>query len=154
MAAVVRARVDVDAPAPLVWDYLTDWPRQSEWVPLTRVEAQDLARAVGGRFRAWTGVGPVGFWDPLTVTAWEETRDGERRCEVLHTGSVVQGEAEFRVRPRGVDACTVVWVERVAVPGGPLGAAAWRLASRPVDRMFDVALRRMARRAERLHGAR
>ena len=86
----------VDAPARVVWDYVTDWPRQGEWIPLTRVEAIPPgapARAVGERIRAWTGVGPVGFWDTMTITAWQQEGDGSARCEVLHTGRVVRGEA-------------------------------------------------------------
>jgi carbon monoxide dehydrogenase subunit G len=148
--AVVRSQTDVAVPPRLVWDYLTDWPRQSEWIPFTRVEGGEAARSVGGRFRAWTGIGPVGFWDLLTITGWEERADGTCRCEVLHTGNVVRGEAEFRVEPRD-GGCTVVWSERIRVPGGPAGALAWRAAARPVHRVLDRALRRMASRAERLH---
>ena len=38
--------------ARLVWDYVTDWPRQGEWIPMTRVEALDAADRVGGHIRA------------------------------------------------------------------------------------------------------
>jgi hypothetical protein len=72
MSSLVRAEVDINAPAAAVWAYVTDWPRQAEWIPLTRVEAVDGARSVGGRLRAWTGVGPVGFWDTMTISVWEE----------------------------------------------------------------------------------
>ncbi len=56
---------------------------------------------LGGRFRAWTGLGAVGFWDPMTITAWERGPDGGGRCEVLHSGAVVKGEGEFAVVARG-----------------------------------------------------
>ncbi|HSE08077.1 MAG TPA: SRPBCC family protein, partial [Nocardioidaceae bacterium] len=72
MSALVRAEAEVGASADLVWEYITDWPRQGEWIPLTRVERVDAADGVGGRFRAWTGIGPVGFWDTITITAWEK----------------------------------------------------------------------------------
>ena len=91
----LQREVDVAAPARPVWDYVTDWPRQEEWIPQTRVERVDDAAGLGGRFRAWTGLGPVGFWDPMTITAWERTADGGGRCEVLHRGAVVKGEGEF-----------------------------------------------------------
>ena len=41
MRARLQREVDVAAPASVVWDYVTDWPRQQEWVPLTRVEDLD-----------------------------------------------------------------------------------------------------------------
>jgi hypothetical protein len=103
---------------------------------------------VGGRFRAWTGVGPVGFWDPMTITAWERSPDGGGRCEVLHLGTVVKGEGEFAVVARGPEASTFVWAEVVVLPFGRLGAAGWRVARPLVERGIDVGLRRMRDRVE------
>ena len=100
MRVRIERTVDVAAPARQVWDYVTDWPRQDEWIPQTRVETLDEARGRGA-FRAWSGVGPVGFWDPMMITAWERGADGCGRCEVLHRGRVVKGEGEFAVLARG-----------------------------------------------------
>jgi len=154
MQALVRLDVEVAAPARVVWDYVTDWSRQGEWIPLTRVEPVGDADGVGGRVRAWTGLGPVGFWDTMTVTAWEESADGSARCEVLHTGAVVRGEGAFAVRARDPDRCTFFWWERLAVPGGPLGAAGWVVAGPVAHRAIGFSLRRMAARVEAGHGAR
>ena len=148
MRVRLQREVDVAAPADVVWDYVTDWPRQAEWVPQTRVERLDEAAGVGGRFRAWTGVGPVGFWDPMTITAWERGPDGGGRCEVLHLGNVVKGEGEFAVVARGPAASTFVWAEVVVLPFGRLGAAGWRVARPLVERGIDVGLRRMRDRVE------
>jgi hypothetical protein len=141
--------VDVAAPASVVWDYVTDWPRQEEWVPQTRVERVDGADGLGGRFRAWTGVGRVGFWDPMTITAWERAPDGGGRCEVLHRGSVVRGEGEFTVLSRDGGRSRFVWAEVVVVPGGRAGALAWRLARPVVERVVDRALLTMRDLVER-----
>ncbi len=153
MRAVVRCEVEVAAPARLVWDYVTDWARQAEWIPLTRVEPVGPAGGVGGRVRAWTGLGPVGFWDTMTITAWQEGTDGSGRCEVMHTGAVVRGEGEFAVDARGEDRCTFVWRERLNVPAGPLGAAAWKVVGPLVRKGFGLSLRKMAARVEGLHVA-
>jgi len=150
MRALVRSEIDVAAPAPLVWQYLTDWPRQAEWIPFTRVQTVDAADGVGGRIRAWTGLGPVGFWDPMTITSWDVADDGSARCEMLHTGAVVRGDAEFAVRPRGPKACTFVWWEHLEIPGGRLGALGWIVIGRLMQKMVDLSLRRMAARAEAL----
>ncbi len=148
MRATVRAQVRVAASAATVWDYLMDWPRQGEWIPFTRVEEVDAAQRVGGRVRAWTGIGPIGFWDPMTITAWARDSDGSARCEVLHTGRVLVGEGEFAVTARGPGACEFSWWERLRVPSGQLGAWGWRVAAPLVQRAVDGALRTMARRVE------
>lgn len=153
MRALVRSQVHVAAPAHVVWDYVTDWPRQAEWIPLTRVEVVPrggVADAVGGRIRAWTGIGPVGFWDTMTITAWEQQPDGSARCEVMHTGKVVRGDAEWSVVATGAETCTFILWERLDVPGGFVGGLLWRLGGWTMRRGVDAALRKMARRAERL----
>lgn len=148
MRATVRSEVRVNAPARVVWDYVTDWRRQGEWIPMTRVEPVDEADGVGGRIRAWTGLGKIGFWDTMTITAWRESDDGAASCEVLHTGAVVRGDGEFAVVPEGTEACRFVWWERLDIPGGPLGALAWRLTGWSMRRGVDAALRRLATRVE------
>jgi carbon monoxide dehydrogenase subunit G len=163
----LERRVDVAAPASQVWDYVTDWPRQGEWIPQTRVENLDSADHVGGRFRAWSGIGRppssggtrgvsprgVGFWDPMTITAWERTPDGGGRCEVLHLGAVVKGEGEFVVEARGEAASRFVWAEMVVLPFGRLGAVGWRVARPVVERLIDRGLRAMRDRVEDRSGA-
>jgi carbon monoxide dehydrogenase subunit G len=143
MRTRIERTVDVAAPAAEVWDYVTDWPRQEEWIPQTRVENVDEARGLGGRFRAWSGLGPVGFWDPMTITAWSRSEDGGGNCEVLHRGSVVKGEGEFSVVARGPQASTFVWAEVVVVPLGSVGAAAWRAVRPAVERLIDRGLASM-----------
>jgi hypothetical protein len=154
MRALVRSEVAVAAPAAVVWDYVTDWPRQGEWIPFTRVEVVPpggTASRVGDRIRAWTGLGPVGFWDTMTITAWSTDPDGSARCEVLHTGAVVRGDGEFAVVAEGPGRCRFVWWERLDVPGGAVGGLLWRLTGWTMRRGVDLALRRLARRAERIH---
>lgn len=152
MRSLIRSEVTVAAPAQQVWNYVTDWPRQGEWIPLTRVERLDAARSVGGRLRAWTGVGPAGFWDPMTIIAWEEFQDGANegraRCEVLHTGNVVRGEAGFSVQAQGPASCRFTWWEHVDVPGGVLGHSLFRLVDPLNTRVLGAVLHKMARLAE------
>ena len=150
MRVLVRGRAHIPVPAPRVWEYLTDWPRQGEWIPWTRVGVlHEAGGGVGTRLRAWTGVGRIGFWDLMTVTSWHPS-DGGGSCEVLHTGHVVRGDGGFEVTQDGRTACTVVWWERVEVPGGPVASAVWPLL-RPVlepalQRAVDLVLGRLTQR--------
>ena len=50
------------------WARLTDWPRHGDFVPLTRITLTPQG------FDAFTGVGPIGFHDPMDVVEWREPR--------------------------------------------------------------------------------
>jgi Polyketide cyclase / dehydrase and lipid transport len=145
MRAVLRADAALDVSADRAWDLLTDWPRQGDWIPFTRVRTiRGAGRGTGDRIEAWTGVGRIGFVDPMVITAW----DPPRRCEVLHVGSVVRGEAGFAVDPVDGGRCRVTWWESLEVPLGRVGAVGWRL-SEPLWRfVLDRSLRRLGRLAE------
>jgi polyketide cyclase/dehydrase/lipid transport protein len=151
MRALIRREVPLAVPAAAAWEYVTDWPSQSDWVPHTRVEHVDPAapaRGVGGRIRAWSGLGRFGFWDTMTITSWEVRPDGGGRCEVLHTGTVVRGEGEFEVVADGPDASRFLWSELAVVPGGRLGALGWKVARPVVERLLDQGLAVLKERLE------
>jgi hypothetical protein len=143
-------RREVAAPADQVWSRLVDWPAHGRWVPLTAVRVTSAgAPGVGTTFVGRTGLGPVGFDDPMTVTRWEPPAAGrEGKCTVRKTGRVVLGGAEVSVLPLGDRRCSVHWTETADVAGlrwlplaGRLTALAGRLA-------FHRLLRRMAAEAE------
>lgn len=141
---VVDQTIDVDVAAKVLWDYVTDWDRHGEWIPLTRMETHGVpAREVGGTFRAWSGIGPVGFWDSLRVTAWEERPDGGGSCTLVHTGRIVRGDAEIHVTALSDRRSRLRWVENFEF--GRPGRLAWRAGGRlAVDRGLRRSLRRMA----------
>lgn len=147
MAEVV-ARVDVAAPAQAVWDKLVDWPSHREWMLLTKVESTtEDEHGVGAGIVGVTGIGPVAFKDPMTVTAWQPPPVAVARCEVTHMGSIVKGAGAFEVEatPTG---SRVVWSEWVRLPFGLLGEVGW-LAVKPVAAVFlRISLRRLARLVE------
>ena len=143
--ALLRAETEVAVPAERLWAVLADWSRQGEWIPLTSVRSvRGDGRDVGSRIEAWTGVGPVGFTDPMVITHW----DPPRRCEVLHLGSVVRGEGGFEVAATGAGA-RVVWWESVELPLGAIGRAGWRLTAP----LWRIGLDRSLARLRRLAGS-
>src|SRR4051812_46480388 len=112
---------DIAAPASVAWSVLVDWPRHGDWVPLTRVRVvSPRPDGVGAVFVARTGVGPLGFDDPMTVVAWEppagdDPGSAPGRCEVVKSGRVVHGRAVFTVTPLPGRRCRVAWTEDVTV---------------------------------------
>jgi hypothetical protein len=156
------------APAQAVWDGLTDWPAQGEWMTATRVRTVDGdGQGVGGRIEAFTGFGRLGFLDTMVVTEWRPPN----WCAVQHTGRVVRGRGAFAVEAvddagaaddaQGAGDATgsphspvrLRWYEDLDLPGGVLGAFGWRLL-RPFVRIgVAQSLRRLARSVERASGA-
>ena len=133
---------DVAVPAGKAWAAIADWETQGTWMVATRVRGS--ASAVGEKLEAWTGIGPVGFLDTMTVTEW----DAPRRCVVLHTGHVVRGTGGFEVAERGASGCRVTWWEQVELPLGVLGRIGW-LVIGPTTRLFvKVSLGRLRRLLE------
>ncbi len=142
MAELVVTQV-VEAPAQQVWDLLTDWDRHDGWMLLTRAEG---GHGVGETLSAFTGVGPVGFLDTMTITVWEPPH----RAVVRHTGRVVRGSGAFEVEQLAPGRSRVVWSEWIQLPLGVLGRLGWPLV-RPVLRLFvQVSLRRLARQVQSL----
>jgi carbon monoxide dehydrogenase subunit G len=145
MTVSVQVAVAVAAPVDRVWRLLTDWERQSDWVPLTSVWSEDGDR-VGGRIFARTGIGRVGFLDSMEISRF----DPPRRCEVRHTGQVVRGLGVFRVDPVDDGRTRVGWEEHVEPPFGAAGRLGFMLV-RPLVRLsLWWTLRRFARLAARL----
>lgn len=141
MAQLVVTQV-VEAPAQQTWDALTDWSAHHEWMLLTTARG---GHGEGETIEAFTGVGPIGSLDTMTITAWEPPH----RAVVRHTGTVVRGSASFEVQPLGERRCRVVWSEWVQVPFGLLGRLVWPLVRLGVRAGVRFSLRRLATRVER-----
>ncbi|KUN89795.1 Immediate-early protein 2 [Streptomyces bungoensis] len=106
-------------PLPLdeAWRRLTDWPRHGAAVPLTRITVvTSTPTHEGTRFVARSGIGPLGFDDPMDVTLWRPPADGEPGlCRLEKRGRVMLGWAEIEVRPGPGGRARVVWREELSV---------------------------------------
>ncbi len=142
--------MDVDAPAERTWATLVDWPAHGRWVPLTRVRVLTPSGAgVGARFVGRSGIGPLGFDDPMEVVEWAPPSAGSPgRCAVVKQGRVVLGRASFEVADLPGGRSRVTWLEDVELapvaltrPFAAVVALVGRLA-------FTRTLRAMAREVE------
>lgn len=145
-SAHLAVTVVVAAPQDEVWAALSDWERQSEWIPATRVRTTEAdGRGVGGGIEAWTGIGRLGFLDTMVVTEW----DPPQRCFVRHTGRFVRGTGGFEVTALDAGLSRVLWREDLHVPWGVVGRAGWPLLRPAVRVGISWALRRFKREVER-----
>lgn len=139
--------VDVNAPADAVWQAITDWPGQGEWMLGTRVEVTSGGdgRELGATLRAVTGIGPLGVVDTMDIVEWAPPK----RCVVRHTGKIVKGDGVFEVVELGPERSRFLWTELLDLPLGALGRLGWPLV-RPAFRAgVEASLRKMARQVER-----
>jgi hypothetical protein len=141
--------VTVAAPAAVVFDLVTDWPTQGDWMLGTSVLALDGAPGVGQRLEAVTGIGRWGLLDTMVVTEW----DPPHRAEVMHTGRLIRGPGVFEVVPTAIDSCRFVWSEHLELPFGGVGRIGWRVVGPAFAAGVRASLDRMARLAEDRHRA-
>jgi uncharacterized protein YndB with AHSA1/START domain len=134
----LAAEVTVDAAPEAVWRAAVDWPRQREWIWATRVHG---GHGTGAEVTGRTGIGPVGFTDPMVITGW----DPPRRCVLAHTGRLVRGTGIFEVAPRGPGS-RFRWTEQLELPVPPaVGAPAGRVIAPLAEWGLRSCLRRFAR---------
>ncbi|MCX4553390.1 SRPBCC family protein [Streptomyces sp. NBC_01387] len=111
------------------WHRLTRWELHAAHVPLTRIRVVTPGPAgTGTGFVARTGLGRVGFDDPMEVVRWEPPVPGRAGvCRLEKRGRVVLGRAEIEVIPTDTG-CRVVWREELRIAGLPRmfdGLTAW-----------------------------
>ncbi|MER6981607.1 SRPBCC family protein [Streptomyces carpinensis] len=129
------------------WRRLTQWHRHADVVPLTRITVVTPAPTrEGTRFVARTGVGPLGFDDPMEVTTWCPPAEGEPgRCRLEKRGRVIRGWAEIEVRPGPGGRTRVQWREELRIRFLP--ALFDPLLERTARAVFGRAVNRLLRRA-------
>ena len=111
----VTARTTLSAEQ--AWRRLVDWPRHADRVPLTSVHVLTTTPpGVGTVLVARTGVGAVGFDDPMEVTEWAPPTDGGAGfCRLEKRGSAVTGWAELTVTPEPTGGSRAIWREDIQV---------------------------------------
>ncbi|WP_415948876.1 SRPBCC family protein [Streptomyces sp. KLOTTS4A1] len=131
-------------PVPEAWRRVTDWERHAALIPFTRTTVlTDGPNRAGTRFVARTGLGPLGFDDPMEITLWQPPSPAAR-CRLSKTGTALTGWAEIEVHPavRGTGSY-VVWCEDLRLARLP------RFLDEPTARagrvVFGYALRRILR---------
>ena len=135
----IAAQVTVAAGPAATWRAAVDWPRQHEWIWATRVRG---GHGPGAEVTGWTGIGPIGFTDPMVITEW----DPPHRCVLQHTGWLVRGTGIFEVAPHGPGS-QFRWIEHLQLPVPP---AVGRLACRVITPVAEWGLRSSLRRFARL----
>lgn len=143
-AGEFTATVIVDAPAGRVFAALTDWERQSDWIPFTTVRVVEGDGGEGTLVEAVTALGPAVLRDQMRVVRV----DAPYEVGVVHCGRLLRGPGVLRCTPLARDRTQVVWHEWFHLPGGPAGRMAWPLLWPGSKASLTLALKRFARLVE------
>ncbi len=113
---VIRASTSLYASAS--FDRLVDWDAHSAAIPLTTLRHDGVAR-LGQRFVARTGLGRLGFDDPMVVEllrppAGDQPGDLPGTVEVAKQGGVIGGRVRWTVTPTGTGS-EVEWAQHLIV---------------------------------------
>lgn len=106
-------------PPGVVWDLITDWERQGDWM----LEASDFVvtsehrEGVGVTAEATVTIGGITTRDKVRVVVWEPSR----RLVIEHGGRVT-GRGDLHLTQLGPDRTHLFWTEQLAPPLGVLGA--------------------------------
>lgn len=146
----MRLEVIRDTPASraAVWQVLTAWERQAEWmVDALEVEVLTPRRdGIGVTLRCPTRLVGVVVQDVLRVTGWEPLS----YLEVAHLGRVIRGTAAFELS-EVAGGTRIRWWEEVDVPLGRVGEWGATAVLPLLRRVFSRSLANLAALAERQH---
>jgi hypothetical protein len=123
-----------------VFDYVSDWERQSDWIMFTTVKRlSDATSQDDVNLLAITKFGPIKLVDTMVVTDWHPYD----RINIEHTGRLVLGRGVFSVKEISKNTCEFIWQEITPVPFGLIGRAGLAIFM-PLFRMpFDRSLKKL-----------
>ncbi len=120
-------------PPELVWDLLTDWERQSEWMlEMSHIDVtSDNREGVGVTALATVKIGGISTRDVVRVDVWEPPR----RLGLVHEGWV-RGRGDMRLSARELNGTHLQWREELTPPWGLLGSLGLRTFRPLMARIF------------------
>ena len=128
-------------PPTVVWDLITDWEHQDDWM----LEASDFVvlteqrEGVGVEAEATVSIGGLKTRDRVRIVGWEPNH----RLAIGHEGWV-SGTGEIFLTPLDGDQTFVFWREDLEPPLGPVGALGIRAFKPLMRRIFLRDLRILA----------
>jgi len=139
--------IDINADAETVFNYMTHWAKQSEWVLFTDVSmTSKQPNQLGTTLSARTHVGPIGFTDTMIIKEWLPPNT----CTVEHTGRVVRGIGIFTVEKLSDKKSKFTWQEITNVPFGAIGSGGLAIVKPFLGLLFKHSLTKMRDNIEKI----
>lgn len=123
-----------------IFDYVSDWEKQSDWILFTTVkQLSNAGQRQDAILLAETKLGPIKFVDTMAVTDWQPFV----RIVVEHTGRIILGKGVFSVRKISDDSCEFTWEEITPVPFGLIGQVGLVILRPVIKLLFNSSLKRL-----------
>ena len=138
---VVENAMTMPGPPSVVWELITDWENQGDWM----LEASDFVvisaerEGIGVEAEATISIGGIKTRDKVRVIGWEPNR----RLAIQHFGWVA-GTGEIYLTPLGIDRTHLFWREELEPPVGMAGALGMTAFKPLMKRIFKRDLRILA----------
>jgi uncharacterized protein YndB with AHSA1/START domain len=138
---VVELAQTLPGPPEIVWELITDWEHQGDWM----LEASDFVvtserrEGVGVEAEATITIGGISTRDRVRVIAWEPVR----HLAIEHLGWV-SGEGHLYLTPLPDGRTHLFWREELHAPVGLLGAAGMTAFKPMMTKVFRRDLRVLA----------
>ncbi len=141
-------KVNIHADPHTIFNYLSDWEKQSDWILFTTVEKVSAEpNQSGTKLSATTGFGPLKFIDTMVVTDWQPSR----QIVVEHTGRVILGKGVFTIQEISKNNCEFIWEEITPVPLGFVGRIGLFVIKPFMNLLFGSSLKKLKRNIETLN---
>lgn len=138
-------KVNIKADQKIIFEYLSDWDKQSNWILFTTVrKASTLPNQKGTKLSAATKFGMIKFIDTMVVTEWLP----HEKIVVEHTGRVVLGKGIFKIKKISENNCEFIWEEITPVPFGFVGQAGLLIVKPLMKLLFGLSLKKLKRNIE------
>lgn len=125
----------VNASQEKVFAEIVNWPSQSAWMLGTKVwVTKNDGVGVGGEFAAFTGIGKLGFIDPMQITKWNPPQE----VSVVHLGKFVRGTGEMKVEKISENESDFIWSESLELPLGIIGFVGYKI----IEPFFKIAIQK------------
>jgi hypothetical protein len=140
-------KITIHADQQVIFDYLSDWEKQSDWILFTTVKiVANSVRQQDTTLLATTKLGPISFVDTMTVSDWQPFE----KIVVEHTGRIILGKGVFTVQKISADRCVFVWQEVTPLPFGLFGRLGLLLIKPLLNILFGMSLKKLKNNIELL----
>ena len=132
-------KININSSQKAVFDYLTDWEKQSDWIKFTTVHQLSNAPKEDVNLLAITRLGPIKLLDTMVVTDWQPYE----RIVVEHTGRLILGKGIFSVKRLTSNSCEFTWQEITPVPFSQVGVIALAIIKPLLRIPFNLSLKKL-----------
>ena len=133
-------KVIIKADQKVIFDCVSNWEKQSEWILFTTVHIISAApNQLGTKLLATTKFAAIKLIDTMIVTEWQPFE----KITVEHTGRIILGKGIFKIHSISENNCEFTWEEITPIPFGAVGQIGLVIVKPLMKLLFGISLKRL-----------